>query len=131
TQLIILAGVKDANKVSAGLKKTQVITLKEIVITLTSSSQDTLRDTIAAGDGPGTAFLSSATVDQQLVLSYPVKPLRHWSIVVKTLDLNDSIVHYDSTMAANLLLGETRPVTLNLSSRFVMYETKFSVPDSL
>src|SRR5690606_10927549 len=87
------------------------------------------RDTILADTG--TAFVSNASIDQQFVRNYAVKPLRSWTIVVKTLDANDSVIHYDSSVAANMLAGETRPVTLNLASRFVMYEAKFTLPDSL
>jgi hypothetical protein len=128
--LLVVAGVKDVNKVK-GLGKASVISLKKLVITLKSSdSTDAVRrDTVLADTG--SSFVSSATSDQSFSRSYAIKPLRNWTIVVKTLDANDSVIHYDSTVASNLLVAETRPVTLNLSSRYVMYEAQFTVPDSL
>lgn len=128
--LVVMAGVNDVNKVK-GLGKASVITLKKLVITLRSSdTADAVRgDTVLADTG--SMFHSTATSDQSFSRSYAIKPLRSWTIVVKTLDANDSVIHYDSAVASNLLVAETRPVTLNLSSRYVMYEAQFTVPDSL
>jgi hypothetical protein len=128
--LLIVAGVKDVNKVK-GLGKSSVISLKKLVITLRSSdTADAIRrDTVLADTG--LSFVSSATADQTFNRSYAIKPLRSWTIFVKTLDANDSVIHYDSTVASNLLVGETRAVPLSLTSRYVMYEAQFTVPDSL
>src|SRR5690606_13788684 len=87
--------------------------------------------TIHAADTVGSTFTSDATDDQQFSRNFLVKPLRSWTVVVKVLDVNDSVIHFDSTVASNLLVGETRPISVNLASRFVMYEAKFSIPDSL
>jgi hypothetical protein len=129
-QLIVNAGVRDVNKTKA-LGKTSVITLNKLIITLISSdSTDAVRrDTVLADTGA--SFSSDATDDQILTRNFRVTPLRSWTVVVKTLDVNDSVVHYDSQLVSNLLIGETRPVTVNLTSRFVMYEARFSLPDSL
>lgn len=131
-RIVVQAGVKDVNKVN-GLSKTSVIKLNKMIITLTSS--DTLdavrRDTILANDSVGSTFTKTATADQQFLKSISVKPLRSWTVEVKTLDDNDSVIHSNSQLVSNLLVGETRGVTINLTSRFVMYEAQFSLPDSL
>ena len=127
--LVIQAGVKDVNKTKA-LGKTSVIELTKLIITLRSddSADAVRRDTMLADTGD---FVSDATSDQAVLRNYTVKPLRSWTVIVKTLDANDSTIHYDSVLVEDLLLGETRPVTVNLTSRFVMYEARFSLPDSL
>lgn len=129
-RLIVTTSVKDVNKVRP-LGKTSVISLNKLVITLTSSipSDSVRRDTVLADTG--LAFVSNASIDQQFTRNYAIKPLRSWTIVVKTLDANDSVIHYDSTVAADMFAGETRPITVNMASRFVMYEAKFTLPDSL
>lgn len=129
-RIVVQAGIKDVNKVN-GLTKSSVITLNKLVITLTSSiaSDSVIRDTIIAH--PDSAFKPGATSDQTYARSIAVKPLRSWTVSVKTLDVNDSVIHSATQLIPNLLLGETREVTLNLTSRFVMYEAKFSLPDSL
>jgi hypothetical protein len=128
--LIVLAGMRDTSKVN-GLSKTSVISLKKLVITLTSNNPEdsVLRDTVLADTGA--AFASSVTNHQVISRSYSVKPLRNWKIAVKTLDLNDSVIHHDSAFATALQAGETRQLPLNLDARYVMYETKFTVPDSI
>lgn len=128
-QLVIQAGVKDVNKTKS-LGKTSVITLEKMIVTLRSSdpADAVHRDTVQADTGD---FVSDATSDQSILRNYQVKPLRSWTVIVKTLDVNDSIIHYDSVLVDDLLIGETRAVTLNLTSRFVMYEARFSLPDSL
>ncbi len=128
-QLVIQAGVKDVNKTKA-LGKTSVIELKKLIVTLRSNdpADAVHRDTVLADTGD---FVSDATSDQAILRNYAVKPLRSWTVIVKTLDVNDSVIHYDSVPVSNLLIGETRPVTVNLASRFVMYEARFSLPDSL
>lgn len=131
-RLVVQTNVTDVNKVK-GLAKSSVITLDRLIITLTSSNpaDSVRRDTILAADTVGSTFTSDATDDQVFSRNFLVKPLRSWTVVVKVLDVNDSVIHFDSTVAGDLLIGETRPVTVNLSSRFVMYEAKFSIPDSL
>lgn len=130
--LIIQTQLRDVNKVN-GLAKSQVITLGKLVVTLTSDdpADAVIRDTVYAADTVGSLFTSNATVDQVFSRNYLLKPLRSWAVVVKTLDANDSVIHYDSVLAANILAGEVRPISISLASRFVMYEAKFSLPDSL
>jgi hypothetical protein len=128
--LVVVTGVKDVNKVR-GLGKASTISLKKLIITLRSTDTTIAvrRDTVLADTGA--SFVSNATSDQTFSRSYKVNPLRTWIVVVKTLDAKDSVVHYDSATAVNLLAGETRSVTLNLSSRYVMYEAQFTLPDSI
>jgi hypothetical protein len=119
TRLVLRMGVSDVNKAGDGLKKSSTIQLRKLIITLTSNGvgDAVIRDTILSDTG---AFVSNATIDQSFSKRFEIKPLRHWTVVVKTLDARDSVVHRDSVVANNLLAGETRNVTMNLSSRFVM-----------
>jgi hypothetical protein len=133
-QLSIKMKVSDMDKSSKGsLGKGSAIKLKKLIITMTSNvvSDSVVRDTILASDAPGSTFTTSTDADQSFSKAYAIKPLRHWTVVVKTLDTRDSVIHKDSVQALNLLAGETRTIPLNLSARYVMYEVKFSVPDSL
>lgn len=129
-KLVVTTRVKDVNKVN-GLGKAATISLKKLIITLTpnDTALAVRRDTVLADTGA--SFGSTATSDQQFTRDYSVNPLRNWTIVVKTLDAKDSVIHYDSTTADSLFAGETRAVELNLSSRYVMYEAQFSLPDSV
>lgn len=131
--LVVSTKVTDVNKVNGRLAKASAIKLDRLIITLTSNNPEDAvrRDTIKASDTANSKFTTDATEDQTFSRNFLVKPLRNWTIVVKTLDVNDSVIHYDSTVATSLLVGETRAVTVNLASRFVMYEAKFTVPDSL
>jgi hypothetical protein len=131
-RLLIQAGVKDVNK-AGNLRKSSVITLEKLIITMTShiGTDSVIRDTILASDTSGSSFTSVSTSDQTFAKNYSVKPFRNYTIEVKTLDVNDSIIHYHSTTADSMKAGETRPITVSLTSRFVMYEAKFSLPDSL
>lgn len=115
------------------LGKGSAVKLKKLVVTMTSNigTDAPVHDTIFASDTAGSAFTSRTDSSQSFSKDYPVKPLRHWTIVVKTLDTRDSVIHRDSVQALNLLAGETRSVPFNLEARYVMYEVKFSVPDSL
>jgi hypothetical protein len=131
-QLSFKFKVKDVESLSkSGLGKSSAITLSKLVVTLTSSvgSDAVIRDTILASDTGD--FTSDANDDQQITKQYAVKPLRNWTVQVKTLDVNDSIIHGASAIASNLEIGETRALTLNLVSKFVVYRAKFYLPDSL
>ncbi len=133
--LVISMGVKDVNNLSKpGLSKSAVandgIVLSKLVVTLTSSvvTDAVIRDTVLADTGD---FVSTSTDAQQVLRNYAVKPLRNWTIQVKTLDVNDSVIHISSSVQNNLTVGEVRPVTLNLASKFVVYVAKFVLPDSI
>lgn len=128
TRIQLQTNLKDVGATrEGGLGKASVITLDRLIVTL-ASVDTVIRDTVLAGTG---TFVSDASVDQSYSRAFAITPLRNWTVVAKTLDVNDSVVHYDSVAVPSLFIGETRNVTLELASRFVMYEAKFAVPDSL
>jgi hypothetical protein len=137
--LVISVGVKDVNNLTKpGLAKTSIanptgIVLRKLVITLTSSigTDAVIRDTIFAHDSAGSAFKTDASVQQSVLKNYSVKPLRNWTVQVKTIDENDSVIHISSKTENNLQIGETRAFLLNLTSNFIVYVAKFELPDSI
>ena len=138
-QLVLSVGVKDVNNLSKpGLAKTAAgpeggIVLSRLVITLTSSvaGDAVIRDTIVASDTAGSTFTSASDDDQQVLKNFAIKPLRNWTVEVKTLDVNDSVIHYATTTTGNVGVGDLVPVQLNLASKFVVYVAKFVLPDSI
>jgi hypothetical protein len=129
--LMIGMKVRDVNNLAnSGLGKSSAIELSKLVITLTSSKAGdaVVRDTLFADSGEIDADAHTA---QQVIKSYPIKALRNWTIEVKTLDVNDSVIHIASKTENNIKVGEARSVVLNLSSKFIVYLAKFALPDSL
>jgi hypothetical protein len=128
-RLVVQTTLKDVSKVGS-LGKPSAIRLSKLVFTLTSSVPgDTVRrDTVLADTG---SFLSNASVDQQFNRPFAVRPLRNWTIVVKSLDANDSLIHYDSVVVPSLLIGEARAVNMNLASRYAMYEARYTLAAEL
>jgi hypothetical protein len=126
--LSIKLSVPDVNK--SGLRKGATITLEKMIVTLTSTvgADSVIRDTITPGED---GFVSLATESQTVSKSYSVKPLRGWTLTVTTLDINDSVIHFASKLADSIKVGEARPVTISLTSRFTMYVAKFTLPDSI
>jgi len=100
-------------------------------LTSSDAGEPVRRDTILANDSANSQFTTDATDNQTVTRNYRVTPLRSWTVTVKTLDAKDSVIHTKTVVASNLLVGETRPLTVSLTSRFVMYEAKFKLPDSL
>jgi hypothetical protein len=132
--LVISVGVKDVNNLTKpGLGKSSAITLEKLIVTLTSSvgTDSVIRDTIIANDSVGSIFKTDASVQQSVLKNYNVKPLRHWTVEVKTIDVNDSVVHLSTKTENNLQIGETRAFVLNLTSKFIVYVAKFQFPDSI
>ena len=137
--LVISMGVRDVGSLSKpGLGKSaasvpQGIQLAKLVVTLTSSigTDAVIRDTVLASDTAGSTFTSDASQAQQVLKQYAIKPLRNWTVEVKTLDVNDTVVHIASSTVNNVQIGDVRAVTLNLNSRFVVYVAKFLLPDSI
>jgi hypothetical protein len=129
TTLSISMGLKDVNKGGA-LSKGATISYKKLIVTMVSNATtpDTLRDTITPGHN---GFTAVATDSQTVSKTYGIKPLRSWTITVKTLDQKDSVIHSANTTANSILIGENRTVSLTLTSKFVMYVAKFVLPDSL
>jgi hypothetical protein len=127
--LRISMGLKDVRK-DGGLAKSQTISLSKLVVTLTSNATvpDVINDTIVPGQN---GFSSNATIDQVVNKTYNIKPLRNWTVTVKTIDAKDSVIHEDETTALNVKVGEEREIELTLDSKFVMYFANFVLPDSL
>lgn len=114
----------------SALHKSSAITLSRLVLVLTSSSNDTIRDTITSSTTPSLNPVS--TTGQILAKSYSLKALRSWKIVATSRDALDSVIHRDSVTIPALYAGDMADVNLNFSSRFSMYEAKFlSLPDSI
>lgn len=128
--LSINLSVPNVNNPQSGLRKGATITLNKLIVTLTSTvgTDSVIRDTITPGEN---GFSSVATANQTVSKSYSVRPLRGWTLAVKTLDANDSLIHSASVLADSIKVGELRPVTINLTSRFIMYVAKFTLPDSI
>ena len=127
--LSINLNVPDVNA-SKSLHKGATITLSKLIVTLTSTvvTDSVIRDTITPGEN---GFSSTSTVSQSISKSYTVRPLRGWTLSVKTLDSRDSVIHAGSKLADSIKIGELRPVTISLTSKFVMYVAKFTLPDSI
>lgn len=131
TRLTVKMGVMESNKLAKnGLSKSSTISLAKVVVTLKSSvaSDSVIRDTILPGSN---GFTSVSTADQNVSKSYNIKPLRSWKIYVKTIDEADVVIHEDSASADSIQIGESRPVTITLGSKYVMYVAKFTLPDSI
>jgi photosystem II stability/assembly factor-like uncharacterized protein len=114
------------------LAKGNAITLNKLIVTLTSNATpaDTVIDTILAGtQGLGT----NAAVDQPPInKNYSLKSLRTWKVVAMVRDTRDSLIHSDSATTPTLYSADTAAISLNLASRYAMYEAKFqNIPDSI
>lgn len=98
------------------LSKTSSITVKKLVLAAVTSGEkpDTIRDT------------SLVEGNNQVNLSriLKLKP-KTWTLFAKTLDAQDSVVHFGSTEPFMVRLADTALVTLILQSRFTMYRAVF------
>lgn len=106
------------------LAKASTINLSKLIVTLVSGSTppDTVRDTSTV---TGNGLLT-------VTRSYSLKPLRPWTLSARTLDSRDSVIHQGATAPFYVKPGDTVDVSLNLSSRFSMYEANFNnLPDSV
>ena len=112
------------------LSKTSTISLGKLIIVFTSNGHDTLRDTITSSTIP--ALNTSSTSPQVISKYYSLKPLRIWKAVVSVKDSRDSLIHKDSTTTPVLHVQDTAAVSLNLSSKFSMYQARYlTLPDSI
>ena len=83
---------------------------------------DTVRDTAKISGN------SQVTVLRVLTLA----PLRNWTISAVSKDAKDSVIHQGSTASFFVKPADTADVTLNLTSRFSMYQANFNtLPDSI
>lgn len=106
------------------LGKTATINLQKLILTAisTATPSDTISDTSTVSGN------DAVTVVRTLVL----KPLRTWVINAKTLDAKDSVIHSGSTTSFFVKPADTAAVSLNLTSRFSMYQANFNtLPDSI
>ncbi|MDB5048292.1 MAG: hypothetical protein JWO30_1363 [Fibrobacteres bacterium] len=106
------------------LGKTSAITLSKLVLTAVSSATppDTVRDTSAVSGNAQVSVLRVLTL----------APLRNWVVSAKSLDAKDSVIHSGSSASFFVKPADTADVSLNLTSRFAMYEARFNtVPDSI
>lgn len=119
----VLLSEVSLGKVGA-LAKSATINLDMLILTLTSNAAppDTVHDTISVSGN------AQITVSRSLQL----KPLRAWTLSARTLDVRDSTVHQGITAPFLVKPGDTVVVSLNLASRFSMYEARFNdLPDSV
>ncbi|HKP98403.1 MAG TPA: hypothetical protein VJ385_21915 [Fibrobacteria bacterium] len=106
------------------LSKASTINLSKLVLSAVSSATppDTVTDTSSVSGHEAVTVLRNLTL----------KPLRNWVISAKTLDLKDSVIHSGSTASFLVNPAETTSVSLNLASRFAMYQANFNtLPDSI
>lgn len=103
------------------LQKTSVISLSKLIIQITSSAADTVRDTILAGGGLSATSSTAQTINK----NYDLKSLRTWKLVAKTLDNNDSLIHKDSATTSQLNPADTAVITFSMNAKYSMYEAKF------
>jgi hypothetical protein len=123
-------GVRVGIPSQSALSKGSVISLNKLILVLTSSSSDTIRDTITSLTIP--ALSSSVLANQTVGKYYALKPLRSWKLVATTKDARDSIIHRDSvTVASVIRAGDTTLIALSMNAKFVMYQANFILPDSI
>jgi hypothetical protein len=110
-------------KVGALAKSSSIALSKLIILGVSAAAPpDTIRDT------------SSVSGNSQVTVTrvFNLKPLRNWTLAAKTLDSRDSVVHQGSTASFYVKPADTAVVSLNLASRFAMYQANFnSLPDSI
>jgi hypothetical protein len=106
------------------LSKASTIDLRKLILEAVSSATppDTVRDTAVVSGNVAVTVLRTLTL----------KPLRNWMINAKTLDAKDSVVHQGATGVFFVQPADTAAVSLNLTSRFAMYQANFNtLPDSI
>jgi hypothetical protein len=89
--------------------------LSKLVVRLqaNTSSDAPIFDTIVAGTQ---GFASLAPAGQTVVKAYTVKPLRNWTATVVAQDVAGFGVRAGAGYALGLLVGEARPVTVNVTA---------------
>lgn len=112
------------------------IELREMVVKFMSNLNDTLYDTVSAGEMagalPGGSFGAPEEQDRTVWVDVQLAPLRWWNIEIKTFDLNDSMIHYGTIGPFASKGGQT--VTLDaplINSRFSFYEARYSLPSEI
>jgi hypothetical protein len=100
----------------ATLSKRQTISLKRLVLTLTSPGGDTLRDTTAV------TAISGSTLQKTF---NNLKAPQSWSLKAVSYDNLDSIIHSGTTNFTTIP-ADTVDVALNLAARFSMLRVSFN-----
>jgi hypothetical protein len=115
------------------LAKTAALRMDRLIITLTSNSasDSVIRDTIVASENVNGVLTVATATPQQILKSYTVKPLRTWTIEVKTLDAAGETMHHGTAVAENVIIAETKPVSMTLTNRFQPMVARFRLPDTL
>jgi hypothetical protein len=106
------------------LSKTSTISLSKLILLAVSSATpaDTVTDTATVSGNDAVTVLRTLTL----------KPLRNWTVSAKTLDLKDSVIHSGTSASFFVKPADTTAVSLNLTSRFAMYQANFNtLPDSI
>ncbi len=106
------------------LSKSNTINLTKLILTAVSSATppDTVRDTSTVSGNAAVTVLRTLTL----------APLRNWTLNAKSLDSKDSIIHEGASSAFFVKPADTAAVTLNLTSKFAMYQANFNtLPDSI
>lgn len=106
------------------LSKSSAIDLRKLILQAVSSAvpADTVRDTALVSGNDAVTVLRTLTL----------KPLRNWTVTAKTLDAKDSVIHSGSTSPFFVKPADTAAVSLNLASRYAMYQANFNtLPDSI
>jgi hypothetical protein len=115
------------------LGKGSLITLKKLIVVIGSTTTpDTIRDTITATTTPSLNTVSTLTGGQTINLVFPgMKPLRNYNVTATVKDNNDSVTHTMTRSIGILYDGDTALVNLSMSSRFTMYKASLLMPDSI
>jgi hypothetical protein len=106
------------------LSKSATINLQKLILTAVSTATppDTVRDTATVGGNDAVTVLRTLTL----------KPLRNWTVTAVTKDARDSVIHSGTTASFYVKPADTAAVSLNLTSRFAMYQANFNtLPDSI
>lgn len=106
------------------LSKGSAIVMRRLVLVAASNATppDTVRDTSFL-DGAG-----GATVKRLMKL----KPKLSWTVLAKSYDLRDSVIHMGATQPFTVKPADTAEVSLDLPARYVMYQAVFaSLPYSV
>ena len=106
------------------LSKSSTISLSKLVLEAVSSASpaDTVRDTASVSGNDAVTVLRTLTL----------KPLRNWVVSAKSLDAKDSVIHQGTSASFFVKPADTSAVSLNLTSRFAMYQANFNtLPDSI
>ena len=113
----------DAVNKPATLGKGSKISYGKVIVVLSSNVADTLRDTIIPGEQ---GFLAKADTTYSIDSNYVLKGLRTWKVVVTVLDLNNTVIQRDSSTPGSFLkVADTLSVTLNLQSKYAMFQAVF------